>query len=345
MNSAIAFLERHRERLDLARYQIANDLSSLILTPRFAASGHVVFLVLPEGRPQPCLVVKIPRLVDAAAALACESSNLQAVQALRPAGFESVPRLVAFEEHDGRPILVETALNGPLMAPDIVRRDLRGCCRLVMDWLADIHQASASTPARGWFEHVIEQPLQSFSEMFPLNTGEQALLARTWELVVPLREAGLPFICEHGDLSHPNLIVRGAEDLGVVDWELAQSRGLIGYDLFLFLSYAAFSLRKARSPRSQLAAFDEAFFSPGAWAVPMVLAYWHRLQLPVSTLTPLFVSGWARYTINLLRRLTNAAPQRSGRVDAATADWLRANRYYLLWNHAVAHAHLLGWAG
>jgi len=32
-------------------------------------------------------------------------------------------------------------------------------------------------------------------------------------------------VAEHGDLSHPNLIVDPNDELGVVDWELATTEG------------------------------------------------------------------------------------------------------------------------
>jgi hypothetical protein len=44
---------------------------------------------------------------------------------------------------------------------------------------------------------------------------------------------------------------------------------------------------------------------------------------------------------SLLQRL-DAAPA-TGRLAAETADWLRANRYYALWRHAVQHARALDW--
>src|SRR5262245_56876645 len=132
MNTVLTYLQTNRQRLDLARYGVPEKLSSVVVTPRFRASSHVVFLVLAPGRPEPLLVAKLPRLGGSISAPALPSNeeygaasvsvkrevaNLRAVQAGRAGGYESIPRVVAFEEYLGRPILVETALVGDPLDP------------------------------------------------------------------------------------------------------------------------------------------------------------------------------------------------------------------------------------
>ena len=119
--------------------------------------------------------------------------------------------------------------------------------------------------------------------------------------------------------------------------------GLIGYDLFVFLSYVAFSQRKARVIGAQIAAFEEAFFIPGAWTLPALRSYMNRVNLPRHVLTPLFVLSWARYSINLLQRIAPPDAVGTGRIAPPTADALRASRYYRMWHHAVTNAHRLAW--
>jgi hypothetical protein len=152
----------------------------------------------------------------------------------------------------------------------------------------------------------------------------------------------MPLVFEHGDLSHPNIMLLKDGAPGVVDWELAEPRGIPTYDLFFFLTYIAFASQSARKGGEHLAAFQAAFFGRAAWARPYVAAYAARLHLPPHTLTPLFVLCWARYMTSLLLRL-DAAPT-SGRLARETADWLRANRYYALWRHAVTNVRALDWS-
>ena len=167
------------------------------------------------------------------------------------------------------------------------------------------------------------------------------MLDDTWELVSPLRDMALPLAFEHGDLSHPNIMLLKDGRPGVVDWELAEPHGLPAYDLFFFLTYVAFASHNARKRGDHLAAFQAAFFGRAAWARPYVAAYARRLQLPAHALTPLFVLTWARYMTSQLMRLDGGRSE--GRLATETAGWLRANRYYALWRYAVANAQALVW--
>ena len=342
MNTLLAFFETHRQRLDLERYGISSRMSCVVVTPRFRASSHVVFLVLAEGKPGPVLVAKVARVAGVSVSLEREVANLRAVQASRAGGFDSIPRLVAFEEYRGRPILVETALVGRSMDPASIRRDLAGCCEAVTAWLTDVQRPSPSVADADWFERLVERPLRHFAQVFPLSAEEARLLGRTGDLAASLHQARLPLVFEHGDLSSPNVMLLKDGGAGVVDWELAKPRGLPACDLFFFLTYAAFALRKARTSRDYVSAFDAAFFGPAAWARRYVAAYAERLQLPVHLLTPLFVSCWARYMTSLLVRL-DGAERSDERFGSDTATWLRANRYYALWRHALAHVNELNW--
>jgi aminoglycoside phosphotransferase len=335
MNTALSFLHVHRERLGLDRYGVPAQWSSLVLTPRFRASRHVVFLIVPDGQPEPVLVAKVSRLAGASASLDREASALRSAQASRPGGFDSIPSVIAFEEYCGYPILVETAVVGRPMDPATVRRDREGCCNTVIDWLVDVQHPQNGRNGDNRFER-FSDTLRYFADIFPLSAEESQALKQTWALVSPLRDAPLPRVFEHGDLSHPNLILRSAGGLGVVDWELAAPDGLPACDLFFFLTYVAFALHDAHSQEDYLSAFQDAFFGQEAWARSYVEAYAQRIQLSPDLLPPLFVFCWARYMSNLLVRLDGggAVP---GRVEPGTADWLRSNRYYALWRHTLRH--------
>jgi aminoglycoside phosphotransferase len=345
MNSIVTFLESNRQRFDLERYGAASHLSCVMLTPRFRASSHVVFLVLAGGKPDPVLVAKVPRLTSAIAAIEREVANLRAIDVARPDWLDSIPRVVAYEECHGRPVLVETALIGHLMDPTTVRRDLAGCCAAVSAWLCDTERSHLGEIAgdASWYERLVERPLRHFGDVFPLSTDEMRLMERTWALMEPLRGTSLPVVVEHGDLSHPNIILREHGGVGVVDWELADVNGVPACDLYFFLVYAAFALSKARASGDYVSSFHTAFFGRTAWARPYVTAYAEALQLSLHLLTPLFVLCWARYTVGLLRRLGGAGVMEHA-VDGTTAAWLRTNRYYALWRHAVDHVDELDWS-
>jgi aminoglycoside phosphotransferase len=337
MNVPLAFLATHGRRLGLEELGIRLPLTSLVLTPRFQASRHVVFLLFARGADQPVLVAKIPRLLDGHPSLDREAAGLRAVQGLRREGFDSVPRLVAFESWAGYPLLIETALAGTPLSSDVVRADVDGCCTMVLEWLESLHVASAIPHDGSWFDAIVERPLARFEALFPLANDERDMVARTREALARLPMSRLPYVCEHGDLSHPNILVRRPRSLGVVDWELASRHGMPLYDLFVFLTYVAFSRHRVGNNVDHMEAFQDAFFGQEAWAGPYVRRHAERVGVPLDVLPALFLLAWSRYTCTLLDRVAESGGREATHVDASTASWLRTNRYFRLWQHTLAH--------
>ena len=326
MNIAEAFIAARNLGKPLGK----GPLVSLTLTPRFPASRHVVFLLMTPDQPDPVMVAKVPRLPELSDSIEREVRNLRDIQALRPEGYDSIPRVLAFEPFHGYPILIETALVGPLLSPDIVRRTPERHTSAVIDWLIDLHQVTTSTS--GWFEQIAEKPLLYLEQH--LTPEEAPLLTRLREILQPLQTVNLPFVLEHGDLSHPNLILMKSGGIGVVDWELSEIHGMVGFDAFFFLSYVAFSLSNANDSGDYLTPFRETFFRPSTWATGHIQRYQQCLQLPSGLMQPLFALCWTRYLGNLLMRLRvdNDAP-----VAANTLSQLRENRYYTLWRYTIEH--------
>ena len=344
MNTVLTFIKAHRHRLALERYGLGERISSVVVTPRFRASRHVVFLLLTEGSAHPVLVAKIPRLASCSGGLEREVMNLRSVHGTRSGGFCSIPRVVAFEQYGDRPILVETALVGRPMDPALVRRRAAYCCTATSKWLLELqrpqHDDAGSDAC--WFDRLVEHPLGRFANVFPLSSEESRLLDDTRNLADSLRQLSLPLVSEHGDLSHPNVMLLERGGVGAVDWELGEPCGLPTHDLFFFLAYSAFALGRARTNRQLVQAFHRAFFRKAAWARPYAIAYAKHLQIEPQALTPLFVLCWARYTIDLLFRV-GQTPCPSQPVAREQAAWLRANRYYTLWRHALFHRNQLDW--
>ncbi|MEZ4731276.1 MAG: aminoglycoside phosphotransferase family protein [Caldilineaceae bacterium] len=347
MNMILHFLNENCQRFDLARYGATGRLSTLVITPRFQASSHVVFMIWGEQADTPVLVAKTPRLKGATASLQREVSNLRLIHAQHPDGFVSVPQVVAYDTYHEYPILVETALTGQPMDPGFTRRHRNRCCQAVVNWLIDLQQ-SGTTGAQdeAWFERLVERPIRYFSQRFPVSTKEAQLLLRTKAVVAPLRTLQLPLVFEHGDLSHPNLLLLPSGEPGVLDWELADPAGLPACDLFLFLTYVAFATHDAQASGAYQAAFQAAFFGQAAWTKPYVRQYAQQLHLPEAALTPLFVMTWLRYIVSQLVRLDDGQYRDVDEITKCkpeTAQWLRQNRYYALWDYALNHAEQLKW--
>lgn len=342
MDTVSSFLLAHRERFDLDGHGIGDTVSSVVVTPRFRASAHVVVLVLRSDGTGPALVVKMPRLTSGHASVRREAAFLRALHAANARARRVAPQLVACEEYGGRPMLVETALNGHPLDRTAVRRDPPGACDAALAWLAAIGGPNAEAPEfdRRWYEHQIEHPLVAFADRFPFTRDEAAAVERTLELASPLARTELPVVFEHGDLSHPNIVMQDGGEIGVIDWETAEPHGLPLSDLFFFLAFVAAARTGASSADEHVRAFDDAFFGRRAWARPYVCAGARRLDIATESFTPLLL-------VSLLRRAATYAARVQGGVDAPLshdqAQWLRATRYFRLWRHTAANVNRLVW--
>ena len=299
-------------------------------------------MMFTEGNHQPALVAKVSRLPGDSSELRSEAGNLEKVQGYRPGGFDSIPRLVALSENDDHCFLVETMLTGSLMSPAVVRQQKALCTESVVNWLIELGGATAKPSAEddGWYQRLVVEPTNSLTNALPLSPKEEQLLARSREVAAALAGQDIPLVFEHGDASDPNLLRLQDGSVGLVDWELAQANSLPAVDIFFFLTYVAFSQRRAKKPAEYMAAFDDAFFGPSAWAIPYVLRYAQSLGLGQESLTPLFILCWQRYLAKLARRLN---PGKKKLLPSETVAWFRANRYYSLWKHAVERAQELKW--
>lgn len=340
MNVAAAYLERNWERLGLPSPDASDRLVWVAVTPRFRASAHVVFMALADGSPDPVLVAKVSRLPGGADTLLREAENLRAVQAARAGGFDSVPRLVAEDDVADSRLLVETGLAGRVLSAAMVRRRPQACAEALLAWLTELHSATLRVPADDddVFDRLVVQPLRDLARWLPPGSGADVLVALTAELVRPLRELAVPLVMEHGDLSAPNILVSRSGELGVVDWELAQPRGLPAQDLYFGLTYLAFARAGAARPAEYLAAFHGAFFGPDAWAAPYVERYAASLRLPREALVPLFVACWGRYVARRAARLHDPV---DGRLGGETAAWLAQDRFHACWQYTVRNADAL----
>lgn len=346
MNTIISFLRQNWRRLGLQHLGAAERLSCVFATPRFRASSHVIAFLLAEGHDQPVLVAKLPRRPADNGRLEREAANLQTAQQARPGGFASIPRVLAFEECGGHKLLLETTVVGQPMHSAIVRQQPDHCLHAALEWLLDFHSATctyaASTPAR--LNKLVTQPLAQLQAGLSAFGEDAVLIERTRRLCEPLLRPGLPLVLSHEDFSHPNILMTTDGKIGVVDWELAEPQGLPTGDLFFFLTYVAFARHKARRSAGYLNAFQEAFFGPRAWALPHVRTYAARLAVPGERLMPLFVLCWARYLAGIVQRLQGEHDSRLPLSDE-TVHWLRQNRYYQLWRHAIEQAGQLRLAG
>jgi aminoglycoside phosphotransferase (APT) family kinase protein len=294
----------------------------------------VLLFIFVDGSEEPTLVAKVPRLADQCEFLDREVRNLRALQEMREGGWDTVPRVISYEEHAGTPILLETIVTGQTMGPAYVRSRPEACLRSVVAWLANLHGEAARSDRTIRLGVVADRDLEPFADLFPAHSPEARLVERTRALVEPIADCEVPLVFEHGDLSSPNLLIDENDRVGVVDWELANANGLPAADLFFFLAYVAFARARARSTPRCTTAFRRAFLGADAWAWRWVEPYADRLRLEEDSLKALFLLTWSRYLATTVTRLGGGASVGDGR-GSELSDWLRGNRFYALWKDTI----------
>ena len=327
MNVVERYVEDHREALGLDALGVPRAAASLLLTPRFPLSRHIVMLLLDGERP--VLVAKLPRVAGDGAALAREAANLRIAHTAAAGTGAAVPRLVAFDEEQPHPLLLETAIAGRPLSPAALRRDRGRAVAAMAACLGEVAERTAGPADDGWYGPLVREPLERLAALARGDRDVAAAIAATLELTAGLAGARLPRVLEHGDLAHPNLLALADGRVGVLDWEAGTSRGLPLHDLVFFLGYVATTAARRRAGHAQ--AIAAAFAQPGGWAWPVLAEYARRLAIGANLLGPLVVASAARAVA--------ALPDREGGIRSiGDGPWLLGSRQMTLWRHLLAQA-------
>jgi hypothetical protein len=294
--------------------------SWILLTPRFPASAHVVLLLLVGGNVR--LVAKIARLAGDEGPRH-EGRILEALaEAGIPAG--AAPRFVVASEVAGHAVLVEEALQGRPLDRRLVRTDPARWIGAAVAWLANLPRGTPGTSAN--LDELVREPLERVRDARPDDRDLGTLVERTLAALAPLESPALPAVFEHGDLSHPNLLVRHDGGLGVLDWELARRDGLPLHDLCFYLEYVARATGgEAGDPFDRL---ERVLAHPTWGAVAALRSEAARLGLDRARLPALIAVCWARAFAR------QAELGSLHRLDTITGE-PRSSRYYRLWEGAV----------
>ena len=303
---------------------LGEGASCVFVTPRFQASRHVVAVVVKDGTPR--LVAKIARDPNGGEALAHEARSLRGIRHF--AVEHHCPQIVDYVAAPA-PMLLETYIGGTAMSPDVVRSRPAETIGATSEWLLALHRSSQHAADSNRIQRSIADPLARFLQVMRGHSQAEELVADTLCILAPLSGNQVPLVMEHGDLSHPNLLLDRDGKLGVIDWELSDAGGLPLTDLCFFLSYVAFARHRAGSLEGYRMAFRAAWKDRDGWAWPHLMAAARQLGLE-RVARPLFVLTWARYVAGFAARLSTTvhAPE--------TRDRVAACRYFHLWRDAVA---------
>jgi len=335
MSSIKEFLIKSPDLFPTIRSDHLSKLTFHIQTPRFQASGHLIFFVFLQGQSRPICVIKIPRIKGENDRLNREANNLKLIHNYSGLIRNSIPRVIAYEEVLGNQLLVMSAMHGNPMKPAYVREKKQICFEMVLSWLIKLNKSTkiVTKNKNEKFDILVLKPILSFENRFDLSEDEKLLITKTKTIIEHFYIQNTHSVFEHGDFSSPNILIDEDKILSVVDWELAEPNGYPTIDLFFFLTYIAFAQEKVKNLDDYLTAFHNAFFGKNAWAKPYIRKYCTVLEIPNTVLKPLFIICWSRYLMNSLLR--HLKPEKE--LTYETVKWVRSNRYYGLWKYAINH--------
>ncbi len=186
-------------------------------------NAKVSVLLIPRGRTQPTLAVKLPTTVGAEATIAAERASLVTT---------ALP---------GSPMTTRYHAWRHLATPAAVRADFLA----VQTWLAKFQTASAAERAPIDMDGGTTDTLRMRFAGEPRLDG---LLFRLNAVHARLRANTTPRTAVHGDFWFGNLLLVGGEISGVIDWESGSTRGEPVRDIVRFaLSYALYLDRHTRA--------------------------------------------------------------------------------------------------
>lgn len=326
------FLEERHQELQLYRYGLGGGWESVLLTPRFVTSRHVVALIFPVGGPEARLVVKVPRQPGDNDSVRHEAAVLRELAAGRAGPAAGVPEVVALNDVGDHTVLVETAVTGAPLDPRLVAADLAGAVSAGTDFVDGLPCTQEADLNTDWYARTIGDPLEALAELVSQEPRIRELVELTHQMLEPLRAVQLPAVVEHGDLSHPNLFLKPQGTLQVVDWERARIDGVPGHDLVFYLQYLSESSEHAFTRGNQVAAFEKAFGS-GGWALAPLARHLDLRGVEAGLVPLLIISTWARSVATLAYRLEGQADATHGTQQLRQA--VESDRDFWLWRHAV----------
>jgi aminoglycoside phosphotransferase len=302
---------------------------ALLVTPRYNDSRHVVVLLLdPSANPR--IVGKIVRRPHDRSTLATEFDVLERLAA-QSADVRTAPRPLAFVQHRDHWMLVETAVTGVVLTHRRMKKSPQRVWRLVDDWLCGLPSVTTTAESERWFDEQIANPMRLATSTLHATADERRLFAATKRALRELTAADLPMPLEHGDLSHPNLLLSEHDRLAVVDWETGRVSGLAGADAAVFLAFLSFSLDGAHGVEAEAQCYGRSFLRPNGAGRLRLRDHLERQAVDPKWLDLILLATWARYALQVFPRL---APRGEADPDdriKLAGELFRSGRPLRLW--------------
>jgi hypothetical protein len=303
--------------------------SLLLQTGGPRSVSKVVGFVFGDRGHEPALVIKLPREAASRATLRREADVLEA---LGPRA--GIPRLLFSTSSGGVLAVGETIVRGvPLVALDGPPR-YEQLAHAATEWLGEFAERTTMTWSDESYARLVEAPLADFVAAFG-RVLDPGMVRETEARLRAL--AGVPLVCEHRDFSPWNAVLAPSGELGVLDWEGAELRGLPALDLVYFLTYWGFFVDRAEDLSARVTSYRAALdpgTRTGATSRECLDRYCAHLGIPGTLLPALRLLVWLVHSRSEYRRFTEDA------AGTPSATSLKRSLFVALWREELREVRL-----
>lgn len=237
----------------------------LKLSARPGQYSSVSLLAFADGREVPSLLVKINRDPGYPHAILSEYRNFSTIyQGLQDCR-ASVPRPLGCWEVDDHVALCETVVPGKpiggrtFLMPTVSKRER--VFRFVLsalEWLANFHAETHQGHVvmdRAFVRENFEIPVEGVLDRHrDAMGGRETILHKLPRAAANYLGTALPVGAVQGDFTHANILLQ-ARQIGVVDWEDCEIRGLPFRDVFFLICQMALNFEAKRSGTESFRSF------------------------------------------------------------------------------------------
>ena len=286
--------------------QLPTPTSWALLTAEYNAI-NVVGLPFPAGESEPAMVVKFARTAVGDAQLEREAEMLRRLERERPA-LTGAPRLVALGRRAGRRALAVSAVHGRPMTFELTPESFGELALRVTGWLVELAGREPVRPQAEWWPRLVGGYLERFERAFG-EALEPGAGERVRELLEGLGD--LPLAFEHREFAPGHVWIGEGGEIGAIDWEGAEPRGLPLCDLVTFLARAAFKLERSHLPREAQATYSRLLdpsTSFGRVAAGCTAEYSRLVGIPREAVPRLRLLCWVVQAVDLDAWLSVVGP-------------------------------------
>jgi aminoglycoside phosphotransferase len=239
-------------------------------------NAKVTVLLFRPGEDLPEYVAKVPTTDAAVRSIQLEAGRLTRIGRWKLGPLEAtIPRVVGMAEHQGRPVLVTTALPGRVMLaayhtwrhtarPAAVQADFDAAGQ----WLAELHLRTSRGDSD--LGSILDGADTAIARRFGDDPDTAADLYQISALRDRLAGHQVSQVVVHGDFWPGNLLMADGRVCGVIDWESAQPDGLPTRDLARFV--ITFSLYLDRHTKSGRQVAGHPGLRSGQWGAGLEYA-------------------------------------------------------------------------